>query len=52
MALTFLAVTVAHRITAIFWSGVFCAPTIFMALVDVLPEQRGRKNSSHFSNHY
>lgn len=41
MALVFLAVTVSsHHVTAIFGMVFFIAPTIFMALVDGLPQEK------------
>jgi hypothetical protein len=47
MALVFLAVTVSsHHVTAIFGMVFFIAPTIFMALVDGLPEEN--KTQSFF----
>lgn len=50
MALTFLAVVISsHHVTAIFGMVFFIAPTIFMALVDGLPQPYKPKNIFQFA---
>jgi hypothetical protein len=50
MALAFLAVVVSsHHVTAIFGMAFFIAPTIFMALVDGMPEEERKKNLFKFA---
>lgn len=50
MALSFLAVVISsHHVTAIFGMAFFIAPTIFMALVDSLPEEEKKKNIFKFA---
>ena len=49
MALSFLAVVVSsHHVTAIFGMVFFIAPTLFMALVDGLPQAQSPKNILRF----
>lgn len=49
MALSFLAVVVSsHHVTAIFGMVFFIAPTVFMALTDVLPKPDGPVNIIKF----
>jgi hypothetical protein len=50
MALVFLSVTVSsHHVTAIFGMVFFIAPTVFMALVDGLPQAYQPKNIFQFA---
>lgn len=50
MALAFLSVTVSsHHVTAIFGMVFFIAPTVFMALVDGLPQPYQPKNIFQFA---
>lgn len=45
MALTFLSVVISsHHVTAIFGMVFFIAPTVFMALVDGLPNENSHRN--------
>jgi len=49
MSLCFFAVVIcSHHVTAIFGMAFFVAPTVFMALTDILPRNKSKTNFFHF----